>query len=112
MGQVGVTINGQNYQIACDDGQESHLKDLAKQVDSRVGELVSAVGQVGDMRLLVMASLLLADEVNDTKGDLERIHTDEVKAGEQATLNDAVLATGIEALAERIETLAERLEES
>ena len=63
MAQVDVAINGRSYQIACDDGQEAHLSQLGQYVDKRVRELVSAVGQIGDSRLLVMASLLIADEL-------------------------------------------------
>ncbi len=57
LGQVNVEINSRKYQIACDDGQEAHLSRLGSYVDNRIGELVAAVGQIGDARLLVMASL-------------------------------------------------------
>ncbi len=72
MAQVSVTINGRGYQIACDDGQEGHLTQLGQYVDKRVKELVQAVGQVGDSRLLVMVSLLIADELAETYADLKR----------------------------------------
>lgn len=72
MAQVSVTINGRGYQIACDDGQEPHLTQLGQYVDKRVKELVQAVGQVGDSRLLVMVSLLIADELAETYADLKR----------------------------------------
>ncbi len=61
MAQVSVEINGRKYQIACDDGQEAHLKRLGDYIDNRVQELIAGVGQVGDERLLVMVSLLFAD---------------------------------------------------
>ncbi|MBI1986071.1 MAG: cell division protein ZapA, partial [Rhodospirillales bacterium] len=48
MAQLTVSINGRNYQVACDDGQEAHLSRLGTYVDNRVKELVAAVGQVGD----------------------------------------------------------------
>ena len=52
MAQVSITINGRGYQIACDDGQEEHLRRLASYVDRRVAELVAAMGQIGDQRLI------------------------------------------------------------
>ena len=61
MAQVDVAINGKSYRIACDDGQEEHLLQLAAFVDQRVQELAASVGQIGDARLLVMASLLISD---------------------------------------------------
>ncbi|HUT48680.1 MAG TPA: cell division protein ZapA [Alphaproteobacteria bacterium] len=112
MGQVAISINGQNYQITCDDGQEEHLRSLAQIVDSRVEELVSAVGQVGDMRLLVMASLLLADEVAETKEEVDAMRATAAEADRTAPLAEAQLANGFEALAARIETIAASLEQS
>ncbi|MEJ2121492.1 MAG: cell division protein ZapA [Alphaproteobacteria bacterium] len=112
MGQVAISINGQNYQITCDDGQEEHLRSLAQIVDSRVEELVSAVGQVGDMRLLVMASLLLADEVSETKDEVEAMRTKAAEAEQAGPAAEAQLASGIEAMAARIETIAASLEQA
>lgn len=103
MGQVDVRINGHNYSIACDDGQEGHVRQLADYVDGRVQELVNAVGQVGESRLLVMSSLMVADELAEAYSALERnSHGDSEET-------DA-LADAIEALAERIEGIAAALE--
>jgi len=111
MGQVAVSINGQSYQITCDDGQEEHLRSLARLVDSRVEELVSAIGQVGDMRLLVMASLLLADDVIETKEQADALRNGKAETDQAAELVEARIASGFEAVAARIEAMAERLEQ-
>jgi len=73
MAQVSVRINGRHYQVACEDGQEAHLQKLAAYIDERVAELVRDVGQVGDARLLVMAGLLIADELADAYDELEEL---------------------------------------
>ncbi len=67
MAIVDIDINGRSYQIACDDGQEDHLRELSVKVNQIVKNLVASMGQVGDARLILMASLLLADELNDIK---------------------------------------------
>jgi cell division protein ZapA len=107
--QVSVSINGRNYRIACDDGQEEHLVRLAGFVDERVADLVAAVGQIGDTRLMVMASLLIADELSDAYAELtqaqEKRNAVAVAPGEAEAVAGAV-----EALAERIEALAAGLE--
>src|SRR5580704_13326944 len=59
---VNVMVNGRAYTIACDDGEEDHLRQLAATVDAKAREVLSSVGQVGDTRLLLMAALLMADE--------------------------------------------------
>ena len=63
MGEVTVTVNSRPYRMACEDGQEGHLKKLGQGLASRVEELAKQVGQVGDAQLLVMAALITADEL-------------------------------------------------
>jgi cell division protein ZapA len=69
---VNVMVNNKAYTIACDDGEEDHLRQLAAIVDGKVRELLESVGNVGDLRLLLMASLLIADEHHG--GRLEADH--------------------------------------
>ncbi|MEK9724392.1 MAG: cell division protein ZapA [Rhodospirillaceae bacterium] len=108
MPQVTVQINGRGYQIACDDGQEAHLTQLGNYIDNRVQELVAAVGQVGDARLLVMVSLLLADELSDAYAELKVASAND---GAVARLDcEESLTAALELVAERIETIAETLE--
>lgn len=109
MAQVAITVNGRSYQVACDEGQEDHLVRLADYVDQRIAELVSAMGQIGDARLLVMGSLLLADELSDTYAELARAREGIGEAGQEVELGDA-LADNVETLAARIEDIAARLD--
>lgn|SRR5512146_336901 len=59
---VNVMVNSRAYTIACDEGEEDHLRQLATTVDGKVRELLGSVGNVGTERLLLMAALLIADE--------------------------------------------------
>ena len=68
---VNVMVNSRAYTIACDEGEEEHLKALAAEVDAKVQELLGSVGQVGDQRLILMAALLLADELHAANAKLE-----------------------------------------
>jgi cell division protein ZapA (FtsZ GTPase activity inhibitor) len=70
MAVVNVMVNTRAYTIACDDGEEDHLRELAGHVDSRVKELLSSVGQVGDSRLLLMAALLITDDMFEAQRKL------------------------------------------
>ena len=111
MGQVNVEINSRKYQIACDDGQEAHLSRLGSYVDNRIGELVAAVGQIGDARLLVMVSLLVADELFDAYAELEVAR--KADDGASALLSaEEKLSTKLDSLAGRIESIAESSEEA
>lgn len=111
MAHVTVSINGRQYQVACDDGQEAHLARLGKYVDNRVSELVAAVGQVGDARLLVMVSLLLADELSDAYSEIETVKTKSEGAARILETEERIAST-IENIAARIETVAAGLEEA
>ena len=107
MAQVPVTINGRKYQIACDDGQEAHLARLGDYVDKRISDLVAAVGQIGDAHLLVMASLLVADELSDAYTRIEQSRAPDDAASRERQAE--ALGEQLEGLAERIESIAERL---
>ena len=67
MGQVTVTLNGRTYRLRCEDGEEQRLLALAEHVKAKLDWLVSEFGQIGEDRLLLMASLLVADELFETR---------------------------------------------
>lgn len=107
MAQVGIKINGRDYRIACEDGQESHLSSLARYLDGKVSELVEEVGQIGDTSLMVMAGLLVTDELSDLREELEDTRNQAAR-DTQTAIDDTEdkLAAQIDALAARIEKVA------
>ena len=111
MAQIVVTINDRKYEIACDDGQEAHLTRLADYVDRRVNELIAAVGQVGDARLLVMASLLVADELSEVYTELDSMRKQtRPSAGPVAAVGLGIAE--LDQVASRIEKIAEGLQQN
>jgi cell division protein ZapA len=107
MPELTVEINGRDYQVACDDGQEEHLTSLARYVDKKMGELVGSVGQIGDARLLVMTSLLIADELSDAYKQLESF---DAESGDDGKASHDAMTSALEACAQRIESIAARFE--
>jgi len=67
MAQVTVRINGYSYPLYCADGEEDHLRTLAEDLDQRVDHVRQAAGPSGEGRLLVMAALMLLDELHDLR---------------------------------------------
>jgi cell division protein ZapA len=63
MAQVTVTIDGKAYRMACEEGQEAHLEDLATRFDRYVIHLKDQFGEIGDLRVTVMAGIMIMDEV-------------------------------------------------
>ncbi len=104
MPEISLNINERNYQVTCDEGQEAHLRQLAGHLDERIQGLVGSVGQVGEGRLLVMASLMVADELFEA---YKENHALKAANGDAARAGPA--ATALEICAQRIETIAARL---
>ena len=106
MAKVDVSVNGQSYRIACEDGQEDRLVDLAAMVDEKVIGLVNQIGQVGSNRLLVMAALIIADELVDLKNEAGSSQELEDNTNQQ----DTVLA--LQEITKRIENIADQVEQA
>ena len=87
MGQVSVTINNRQYRMACEDGQEDHLARLAHDLDARIARLRADFGEIGDMRLTVIAALVVADELTEHGQRIRRVED------ELAALHDAGIVT-------------------
>jgi cell division protein ZapA len=119
MPHVSVTINGRQYRMACDDGQEHHLARLAHDLDQRITKLRTSFGEIGDMRLTVMAALLMADELFES-GQRMRRFEDEFRAMQDARVTAAdrdvkmqtALANAFNSAAERIEKVVKALNQT
>jgi cell division protein ZapA len=119
MAQVIVTINGRQFRMACEDGQEQHLTRLAYDFDQRIVELRAKFGEIGDTRLTVMAALTIADQLFEAVSRIRKLE-EELAAREDAKLTAADRDTGtdqtviaaLNSAAERIESLTSELNRS
>lgn len=116
MSQVTVTINGRQFRMACEDGQEGHLIRLAQELDQRIDKLRGNFGEIGDARLTIMAALTVVDELADTAGRLKRVEQElaslqdaRVASAEHAKATQAAISAALNAAAERIEGLTREL---
>lgn len=116
MAQITVTVNGRNYRMACDDGEEDHLARLGRRFDETVEELRAGLGEVGDQRLMVMAGILTADRLDEAERRLRAVEIE--LEGIKDTRRDALhryesleegFIESLESAADRIERLAQRL---
>lgn len=116
MSQVSVTLNGRQFRMACEDGQEGHLMNLARELDSRIDKLRTKFGEIGDTRLTVMAAITVADELSEAGQRIKRLE-EELAAlqNDQVTLSDrnkaaqAAIATALSKAAERVENITKAL---
>jgi cell division protein ZapA len=116
MAQVNLTVNGRVYRMACEDGEEEHVAQLGARFDAAVDELRSALGEIGDQRLMVMAGILMTDRLNDAERRLKRAEQD-IRDLKDSRTNSAMrmdsmeerFAESMENAALRIERIAQKL---
>jgi cell division protein ZapA len=116
MAQVTVTINEKTYRMACEEGQEEHLRGLADRLNGYVAQLKDAVGEIGDQRLTVMAGITIIDELQEAnrrirslEADIETLRASRDEALGKAFSAETEVAQQITTAAERIEALGDKL---
>ena len=111
MPQVNVTINGRQFRMACENGEEAHVTHLAEELDARIATLRTRFGEIGDTRLTVMAALALADELSEVKEKLRRLepelttlHDPSVQDAHLTQATQSALVCALNEAAERTES--------
>ncbi len=119
MAQINVVINGRQFRVACDDGQEENLEALAKNLDDRINALRAKFGEIGDTRLTVMAAIQIGDDLADAKQqirrlqeDLRQMHDARALAAERAHAAQEAVIGAFNSAAERLEGITRRLNET
>jgi cell division protein ZapA len=110
MSHINVTINGRQYRMACEEGQEVRLLKLAESLESRIEILRGKFGEIGDARLTVMAALTVCDELQDAEKqihsleqEVEALRDVRTAATDRARATQIAVANALNAAAERIE---------
>ncbi|MGY6567664.1 MAG: cell division protein ZapA [Salinarimonas sp.] len=110
MPQVTVNIAGKTYRMACADGEEKHLEGLAHLLDERIGQMRESFGEIGDMRLQVMAALTIADEVSELRRKTGALEAEVAELKDLVANGDARTHESEERYARAIISASERIE--
>lgn len=113
MAEVSITLNGRIYEIACDQGQEGRIVDLAAYIDQRLQQIARAGGAYNDAHLLVLTALVLADELYEAReatAGAPRRAAAAAAAGAGDGVDETALARLIENLSRRIDGIAQRVQ--
>lgn len=115
MAHVQVTIAGRSYRMACGEGEEQHLEALAAALDAKVAEMRAGFGEIGDMRLHVMAALMTADELSEAKRRVEMLESElsamrsvAVTQAERSEQTEQRVTQAMNRAADRIERLSSK----
>jgi cell division protein ZapA len=110
MNHINVTINGRQFRMACEEGQEARLLNLAESFETRIQNLRGKFGEIGDARLTVMAALTVCDELLDAgqrvralEEELESLRGVRLVAADRARSTQNAVANALNSAAERIE---------
>lgn len=113
MPQVAVQINGKTYRMACDEGQEAHLLDLAQRFDRTINQLKGSFGEIGDQRLTVMAGVMVTDELVEMQHKVRGLEAElaTIRTGQAGdTGKEEQIAAALTRTAERIESISGKLD--
>ena len=117
MANIDVEVNARSYSVACEAGQENHVRDLARYLDAHIQNLKKSGVKTADINYMVLASLILADELTEAhntidqlKEDLDRKSRSLPQGGAAAPAGDDPRVTGaLDQIANRLETVADQL---
>jgi cell division protein ZapA len=116
MNHVNVTINGRQYRMACEEGQEVRLLRLAENLETRIESLRGKFGEIGDARLTVMAALTVCDELLDANNRIRSLEEEidalrgvRLVAADRARVTQGAVSNALNAAAERIEKITQVL---
>ena len=73
MPEINITINNRDHKIACSAGEEERVKDLAGLLNTEVINIANSLGQIGDVKLMVLAAITILDKNQDTIEDAIKI---------------------------------------
>ncbi|NTJ43202.1 cell division protein ZapA [Agrobacterium larrymoorei] len=116
MAQVTVMIDGKAYRMACEAGQEDHLTELASRFDRYVGHLKSQFGEIGDLRITVMAGIMITDELSELNRKIESLEKQVASLqqnrdgmAESKAKSDELIVNAISDLSARLNGISEKL---
>jgi cell division protein ZapA len=110
MAHVVVTVNDRPYTMQCPDGEEDHLRELARLLDSEIFRIKQSVGTIGDIRLLVMSGLMVADRLSEAIKKIELLD-EQIRVLRDARNSAQMQAKDIEVrYSDRLDAAAKRLE--
>lgn len=120
MARVEVVVNGRGYMVACEDGQEGRIRELAAMVDETLREIAGDRPSGSEPQLLLVTSLVLADRLQEMQAEVQALRGArlgiaqpapiQVPPAPRAPSDDEAVVSAVDTLAKRIEDIAARLD--
>ena len=113
MPQIVVSIDGKTYRMACAEGEEDHLMGLAAGLDARISELRGSFGEIGDLRMTVMAAIMVSDELDESRRRVAELEAEVGRLqgeGSENSASDQRLVEHLLGISDVVDRISERLE--
>ena len=105
MAQVTIGVNGRDYVVGCEDGQEARLFELAASVDAQVRQVARDVGPLGEARLMLMGALVMADDLAELRAEIEQLKSKLAEVQVERSRVELAAVAALDAAAARIDRL-------
>ncbi len=106
MARVTLQINGRAFELGCEDGGESHLRQLGADVDAKVRQVAPGAAGAGEARLILMAALLVADDLRNIRSDLAAAEARERRLEERLDIMTAKVVAALQDATVRLDAMA------
>ncbi|QJE73347.1 cell division protein ZapA [Aerophototrophica crusticola] len=118
MARVEVVVNGRGYMVACEDGQEGRIRELAGVVDETLREIAGDRPSGSEPQLLLVTSLVLADRLQELQAEVQALRgarlglapAAPIQVPARGAAEDEAVVSAVDTLAKRIEDIAARLD--
>ena len=97
--KVAIMLHGREYFVTCDAGEEQRLQEIVKLVDGKMTDISDRSGSVTESRLFMLACLLLADELIESRRKMARSQRAE----------EDLMVAAVEHLRQRVATIAQQV---
>tara|TARA_B100000902_G_scaffold30188_1_gene36123 strand:+ start:92 stop:586 length:495 start_codon:yes stop_codon:yes gene_type:complete len=85
MSEVEISVGGRRYTIACNPGEEKDVLLASEKLDKEADNIAKSIGKVADVKLLLMAGLMIAGRLQTVEKELS------VKSEEISEIQNSLL---------------------
>ena len=110
MAQVTITINSREYAIACENGQEVRIMQLASVLEEKAQLLKGISGQISENMFLAMVGILVADDLFEARKIIAAKPNQVPNSTIDYNKIDTDIAQKISSVCEQIKVIANQIE--
>ena len=104
---VEVMIGGRRFRLQCGPGEAARLQQVARLVDQCASTLIQGQRGMGEEKVLLLSSLMLADHLEEARSEAERLRSAQSRS---RSVTQDRLALAMATAARRLDAVAAEIE--